>query len=156
MATNSSEIYDLFLSRVNDYRLVSIFQSSGSMVLGSYLEPWILDSISEFSPVCTQSLAFTTTSGSVEGFFTETLTTEHMLILSRILVKYWMNKSVNDVLQFSNSLQDSDFKTFSQAQNLKSKQDYLNNIKEEISQILIDYGYKNNDWLNWRNQNFDL
>jgi hypothetical protein len=156
MATNSSEIYDLFLSRIDDYTLTSIFQNSGSMVLGSYLEPWMLDSISEFSPVCTQSLTFTVTSGSVEGYFTETLTTEHMLILSKIIVKYWMAKNVQQTLQFKNILDDHDFKLHSPAGNLKAKQDYLNNLKEEISQILIDYSYKNNDWANWRNMEFDL
>lgn len=155
MATNSSEIYDLFLSRVDDYRLTSIYQNSGSIVLGTYLEPWLLDSINEFN-VCTQSLTFVVTSGSVEGYFIETLTTEHKLILSQILVKYWLTKSVQNILQMNNNITDHDFKMYSQAQNLKAKQDYYNTKKEEIAQLLVDYSYKNNDWVNWKNQDFDL
>lgn len=155
MSTNSSEVYDLFLTRVNDYRLTSIFQNSGSATLGLYLEPWLLDSINEFDK-CSQDLTFYPTSGSSEGYFKEDLTTEHKLILSQIIVKYWLAKNVQDILSMNLNLVDHDFKTFSQAQNLKAKQDYYNTKKEEVSQILNDYYYKNNDWLNWRNQQFDL
>ena len=37
---------------------------------------------------------------------------------------------------------------------IKAKQDYLSAKKEEISQLLVDYDYKNNDWASWRNQTF--
>ena len=64
-------------------------------------------------------------------------------------------KTVQDILQIQNNIQDHDFKTYSQAQNLKEKRDYLNNKKEEVSQLLIDYAYKHNpQWANWNLQNF--
>lgn len=125
MTTPVSDVNDLFLARINDYRIVTIFQTSGSLTMTQYLEPWALDAIDMFSPVCTQSLAFHTTSGSVEGYFDEDLTTEHKNILSQIMVQFWLTKNVNDVLQFSVALQDADFKTFSQAQNLSAKKDYF-------------------------------
>jgi hypothetical protein len=155
MTTPVSDVNDLFLARINDYRITTIFQSSGSLVMTQYLDPWILDAIDMFGGICTQSLAYTLTSGSVEGYFTEDLTTEHKNILSQIMVQFWLSKSVSDILQMNNSLQDSDFKTFSQAQNLTAKKDYLNNVKESVSQLLVNYGYKNNDWENWRNMKFD-
>jgi hypothetical protein len=156
MATNSSEIYDLFLSRCDDYRLTSIYQNSGSATLGLYLEPWLLDSVIEFSPICTQSLEFIVASGSVEGYFVETLTTEHKSILSQILVKYWLAKSIQNILQMNNNITDHDFRMYSQAQNLEAKKKYYIEKKEEISQLINDYSYKNNDWGNWRNMEFDL
>ena len=152
MATVQSEINDLFLTRVNDYRLNTIFVSSASS-LNTYLEPWLLDSINDFD-ICTQDLTYTTTSGSAEGYFAEDLTMQHKLILSQIMVKYWLTKSVQDILQMNNFVTDHDFKTFSAAQNLSAKKDLLNSKKEEISQMLIDYGYKNNNWTDWRNQTF--
>jgi hypothetical protein len=69
--------------------------------------------------------------------------------------KYWLAKTVQDILQMNNSLQDRDFKTFSQAQNLQAKQKLYNLKREEISQRLSEYGYKNNVWQDWRNQNFN-
>ena len=153
MGTYLSEIVDIFMTRVNDYRLNTVYQTSGSFIFTQYIEPWVLDSIIDFN-ICTQSLAYTPTSGSVEGYFAEDLTTEHKSILSRLMVKYWMQKTVQDILQMNNSITDHDYKTYSQAQNLKAKQDYLNSLKEEISQMLIDYSYKNNSWSDWRNQLF--
>jgi hypothetical protein len=151
LATTLSEVVDLFLTRVNDYRLTAIYTTSGSFTLSTYVEPWLLDSIVEFS-VCNQSLNYVSSSGStVEGYFTEDLSLKNKIILSQIMVKYWLQKLVQDVLQMNNNVQDHDFKTFAQSSNLKAKQDYLNSKKEEISQILVDYGYDNNDWDNWKN-----
>lgn len=153
MGTLSSEITDLFLTRISDYRLDNIFSASGSFVLNSYIEPWLMDAITEFD-ICDQDLSYTATSGSVEGSFVQTLSTKNRLVISKIMCKYWMQKNVNDILQMSNHITDHDYKTFSSAQNLKAKQDYLNSLKEELSQLLMDYAYNNVDWNKWKNQDF--
>ena len=153
MATVASEIVDLFLTRVNDYRLTTIYQTSGSTSLTTYIEPWLIDSIVEFD-ICTQDLTYTATSGSVEGSFTQDLNIETKSILSQIMVKYWMAKAVQDILQMNNFVQDHDYKTMSVSQNLTAKMNYYNTKKEEISQILENYGFKYLDWSRWRNQLF--
>lgn len=153
MGTGISEIADLFMSRVNDYRLTTIFSTYNVEVFNAYVEPWLLDSIVDFD-VCDQDLNYTPTSGSVEGNFDSTLNLKNKIVLSRVMTLYWLEKEVNDVLQMNNLLQDHDFKTFAQSQNLKAKQDYLNLKREEISQLLVDYGYKGNNWKQWQNQNF--
>ena len=156
MGTLSSEVVDLFLTRINDYRLDTIYTVSGSFVLNTYVESWLLDSIAEFEDMCDQALTYTVSGSAIEGEFTETLTMINKLILSRIMVKYWLQKSINDILQMNLHVTDRDFKTFSAAQNLKAKQDYLNSLKEELSQDLMNYSYHRNDWANWKNQIFDL
>jgi len=153
MSTLSSEINDLFLMRVKDYRLDSIYNSSGSSAFNVYLEPWLLDAIDEFD-ICNQDLTYVSSTTTDEGYFATTLTSKNKNILSQIMVKYWLANSVSNILQMDNLIQDHDFKTFAQANNLKAKQDYLSAKKEEISQVLIDYDYKNNDWSAWRNQTF--
>lgn len=154
MGTLSSEISDMFLTRISDYRLDTIFTNSGSFVLNSYIEPWLIDAIVEFD-ICDQDLTYTASTTSIEGSFTETLTTENKNIISKLMVKYWMQKTVQDILQLQNFITDHDFKTFSAAQNLSAKKDYLNSLKEELAQLLVDYGYKKNDWVNWKQQLFD-
>jgi hypothetical protein len=154
LGTTVSDICDLFLSRISDYRLDSINTVSGSMVLNSYLEPFLLDSIVEFD-VCDQTLNYTVSTGSVvEGSFSLDLSLENKLMLSQMMVKYWLAKEISDVLQMQNFVTDKDFKTFSSAQNLKAKQDYYNTKREEISQLLVSYDYKKNNWADWRNQTF--
>lgn len=154
MGTLSSEISDIFLTRISDYRLDTIFNNSGSFVLNSYVEPWLIDAIVEFD-ICDQDLTYTASTSTIEGSFSETLTMENRVIISRIMVKYWMQKTVQDILQISNFLTDHDFKAFSAAQNLSAKREYLNSLKEELSQLLIDYAYKRNNFSNWKLQDFD-
>jgi hypothetical protein len=150
MTRDVSEVNDLFLTLIEDYRINLLYQTSGSSVLNTYLEGWLLYSINDFENICTQSLAYDTNTQQ----FAEILTRENILILAQIMSKYWLTKLVQDVLQMQNSIQDHDYKTFSQAQNLKEKRDYLNNKKEEISQILQDYAYKYNGWSEWNIQVF--
>ena len=155
MGTMSSEIFDLFLTSINDYRLTSIYASSGSLVLDTYLEPWLLNSIVDFSDVCIEDLNYTASGSATEGYFDAILSLEAKLILAQIMVKYWLQKTVSDILQMNLHITDHDFKTFSSSQNLKAKQEYYILKCEEISQRLVNYGYKKNNWEQWKNQNFD-
>lgn len=155
MSTKLSDIGDLFMTKVSDYRLNSIYQTSGSAVLNDYIEPYLMESIIEFS-VCTPPLVYTQTSGSAEGYFTDDLSSENKFMLAELMTLHWMQKAVQDILQMNNHVTDRDYKTFSSAQNLKAKQDYLNTKREQISQRLIDYEYKNNAWSDWRNQKYAI
>lgn len=155
MGTSADEITDLFLARIRDYRLDSIYTTSGSLILITYAEPWLLDAITEFSPISNQTLDYTATSGSVVGSFSLTLNLENKLILSRLMVRYWLAKTINDIVQMSNHVTDRDYKTFSSAQNLREKQNYYNSILEELDLLLTKYAYRGNNWNNWYNQIFD-
>lgn len=157
MGTNASDIFDLFMTTVSDYKLDTIFESMGEAGLNTALEPWLLFSIADFDEVCTQSLTYTKISdGSTDdGEFSVNLTTKNQVILSLIMLRYWMERQVQDVLQMNNFIQDHDFKRFSAANNLRSKSDYLRDIIERIDARLIEYGLHNNDWSNWQNQDFD-
>lgn len=154
MGTQLSEINDLFMTRVSDYRINTVYSTSGSSGLNDYLEPWLLSSIVDFD-ICTQSLDYTPTSGSVEGYFSVDLNLENKIILSQLMCLYWMEKTIQDIMQMSLFITDRDFKTYSSAQNLNAKRSYYNAKKEELMQRLTLYGYKHNDWSDWKDQNFD-
>jgi len=147
MATTSSEVYDLFLQTITDYRLIDLFNLSETD-FENYLEAWLLFAINEFT-MCTQSLAYS------EGTFTETLTTETMLILATLMMRYWLQKNVNDITQMNLHVTDRDFKTASEALNLREKVAHLNVVKEQCSQMLNNYEFKNLDWDSWWNQDFE-
>jgi len=153
MGTLSSEIFDFFLTSVNDYKLTAIYQASGSLILGEYMEPWLLNSIIEFD-VCDQSLSYTVSTGSTEGSFDVDLTNKNIFMLVQIMTKYFLQKNLQDILKMDNILQDRDFKMYSAANSLKAKQDYYVMKCEEIDQRLTNYGYADNDWSSWRNQVF--
>jgi hypothetical protein len=155
MGTTLSEVADLFLSAISDYKLDAIYTNSGSMVLNTYIEPWLLKGISSFSSACNQPLIYAVVSGSSDGQFTETLTMENQIILSQFMELRWLEKGIQDIRSLNNFIQDRDFKSFSPAQNIKARTDNYNNKKEEISQRLVDYAIDHNIiWSQWRNQIF--
>lgn len=153
MTTPASDINDLFLSTIDDFKIDEIYSVSGSIVAGQYLEPFLLHSIEEFE-ICTQDLEFTVATDDDEGYFTATLTMKHKLMLALIMTKYWLLKDINNLLAFSNILQDKDFKRHSSANSLSSRRMFYNQKCEEISQKLTDYEYSGNSWSSWRDQTF--
>ena len=155
MTTQFSDIYDLFLGGIiSDYKIDSIYATSGSMVGESYIEPFLVYSVDEFSDVCDQDLAYTEATDDVAGYFTEDLTMRNKLMLALIMSKWHLLKNVNDSLAMRNILGDSDFRRSSEANNLSSRRMLYNKLAEEVSERLTLYGYKNNSWQNWRDQKF--
>ena len=137
--TSIGEVIDLFLMQINDYKLKQIFDLGN---LERYVEAWLRMSISEFDRVRETPLVYDTVSKT----FSETLTNEDLVILSQLMVKYWLTKEVNDVLAMENVLQDHDFTRHSEAQNLDAKRNLLNRQVETCKQLLIQYGYDHFIW----------
>lgn len=153
MSTLSSEVFDLFLTNIDDYQITAIYTTSGSLILSQFLEPWLLNSIVEFD-ICDQDLSYTVAGSVIEGSFDETLTSKNKFMLATMMVKYYLAKNIQNLLSMKNILQDRDLKRHSAANNLKAKQDYYIMKCEEINQRLIDYEYSNISWESWRNQIF--
>lgn len=148
MATSLSEIYDIFMMNVTDYRLVDLYNTSQAD-FETYLQSWLNFSISEFS-ICDQDLTY----DEATNEFSVVLTMENKNILALLMVKYWLQKLVNDVTQMNLHVTDRDFRIASEAQNLREKSAYLNMVKEQCSQMLVDYGFSKTEWTNWFNQDF--
>lgn len=156
MGTTLSDVMDLFLSSIADYKLDTIYSSSGSNVLNQYCEPWLLRGIDQFYTTCSQSLTYTPISGSADGEFAETLTMENQLILSDFMGLFWLQKGIQDLRSLNNFIQDRDFKSFSPAQNITARTANYNSKREELSQRLVSYGLRHNvDWNSWNNQIFN-
>jgi len=146
--TPLSEVFDLFMQTVTDYRLITLLETSESD-FENFLQAWLMFSINDFG-VCDQSLVYDGTT----RIFTETLTPENKIILATLMMKYWLQKLVNDVTQMNLHITDRDFKIASESQNLREKTAHLNIVKEQCSQLLNDYAYKKNNWSEWYVQSF--
>ncbi|RPI82270.1 MAG: hypothetical protein EHM34_07195 [Nitrosopumilales archaeon] len=150
MTTSLDEVCDLFLGRITDYRLTTLYTTSGSGALNTYLEPYLLDAIDEFD-VCDQALVYSTSTQT----FSVTLTSINKNMLSFIMVKYWLAKEIRDINQMRLHLFDRDYKTFAEANNLKTKIDLYTITCEEVSNKLTSYGYKRwVTWDDWDDQDF--
>lgn len=149
MGTKLSEINDLFMMKVTDYRLTDLFTTSEED-FETFLEAWLIMGIAEFDKSSKISLEY----DSASKEFVEELPPDVKVILATLMMKMWLQKDVNDITQFRLHITDRDFKMASEAMNLREKKDYLVIVTEQCSQLISDYEYKNNDWESWRNQQF--
>ena len=144
MTTSFDSIYDQFLMFAKDYRLNSLYSTSVTDFT-TYLSGWLIPAITDFVR-CDQSLAYTGTT------FTVTLTQKNIKILALMMKRYWLKQEIENITQMSLHVQDRDFKTFAEANNLKAKQDAYILDLEEVSQMIVDYGFEYSvDWDAWEN-----
>ena len=150
MGSKFSEIFDLFMVQVKDWRLQSLYESS-TLDFEVYLSGFLMLSIPQFEEVCNQSLAHNEETRE----FTELLSLDNKTILSKLMVEKWLEKEVQDVNQMNLHLQDRDFKVYSESQNLKEKSLHLDKTKEYNSQTMTVYSYsKSTDWADWLSGTF--
>jgi hypothetical protein len=88
--------------------------------------------------------------------FTITLTLTEQVILSNLMGIEWFTKEVQDVTQFNGHLSDTDFKKFSEANNLKEKNNYLIVTREVVNQDMTNYEIKSIPWSEWAGGNYGI
>lgn len=147
--THISEIIDLFMTLNTDYRLLKIFEMDED-AFTNYVEAWLFLGLALFNDYRTPPLEI----DSDTSEFNDTLTYKDKTVLAQLMIRFWLEKEVNDVLAMRNLIQDHDFKTHSAAANLDAKRNLLNQKIEETNKLLIDYSYKELDWDKWHNQSF--
>ena len=145
MGTPYSEINDLFLMEVKDYKINSLFIQS-TPLFSNYLKGFLINAIPNFMN-CVNDLE--DRDDSLETF-NVSLTSLEKSILKDLMVYEWFLKEVQDVTQFNLTLSDTDFKHFSEAQNLREKTEWLDRIRERYEQKMVNYGMKNIPWLDWQ------
>ena len=142
--TAYTEIYDLFLMTAKDYKLDELYNSSEED-FAIYLQGFLVYAIADFTS-CKNNLELR---DDEEGTFLIDLTTKEKIILAKLMVMAWLKSQINNVTQFQLKLTDKDFKHHSEAQNLTAKKEYYANLREEVSQDMVDYGYKDLDIESW-------
>ena len=141
MATPYSEVFDLFLASIQDYRINRLYEKSVED-MENYLIPFLIKAITNFRK-CKTDLEDRDDTNKV---FNQTLSTDEKVILSNLMIVEWLTKEVNDILGMKLFLQDTDFKTYSQSQNLKEKRELLTTMKEIVDKQIVQYSYNNFDW----------
>lgn len=141
MGTSFTEVFDNFMLSVDDYTLTILFQTSPEN-LTTFLTGWLKPAVVDFSIICDQDLSYNLTTKTFEN----TLTIKNISMLAKILKQYWLQRTIDNVTQFRNLIQ-TDFKTFSAAQNYKTMQDRGVLMDEVVSQLLVEYSLeKESTW----------
>lgn len=149
MSTPFDTIHDFALISIQDYQLDILYRSRKNF--NTLMDGYLLKSVPYFTN-CQKDL---TDYDLTLRQFNITLDLTEQIILSNLEIVTWMDAQILDVKQFSVLLNDTDFKTYSSAQNLKAKMDVQIILREKINQDMTNYGVKNIPWTDWGNGVFE-
>lgn len=148
METNFCEIIDLALVTIQDYKIDKLYNES-LKAFENYMFGLLKRAIPLFTN-CKVDLTY-----DENGNFKSELSLQEKNILANLLVMIWLEREVNNITQITARIgQGGDAKTYSEAQNLKEKREYLNNIIEKCDHLMNVYSYKNIDISSWASGNF--
>jgi hypothetical protein len=153
MGTTADQIFDIFTGYIQkDSELNTIYTTSGSSAVTIFTEPWLMSAIDAAERVSIEDLTYNESSGSSVGYFNATLSRRMKDILGKTMVKFWLQRQVNNALAFGRYFKDREF-SYS-APMLPSLRGYLIEVTETVDQMLGEYAWDKNPWSDWQNQNF--
>lgn len=149
--TKFEEVYSLFLSSIQDYTIKNLFIYDID-VAQEMIEYFLLKAIPKFRN-CEKNLKDVNMECKV---FNCKLDLEEEVILSDLMILSWMDRVVNDITQMNLSLNDLDFRHFSEERNLKEKSAYADRIREKVSQEMTNYGLYRTPFSQWAAGNYGI
>jgi hypothetical protein len=149
--TSFDEIYDLALTSFRDYKLNKLYDTSVTD-FKNILQGYLFKAIPKFTN-CKKNLE---DFDSTTKIFNIELTLTEKVILSDFTVIEWMTPKILDITQMELHLSDTDFKIYSEQQNLKGKIEVQNILIERVEQQTTNYGIKNIPWSDWAVGNFGV
>lgn len=144
MKTSYFEIIELVLSLIKSYEIDGIFDKYSEEGLLQLLLPYFKFASGELE---ISDSGINTDRDDELLQFSNHLTDGEQLIFCKYVLIGYLTKDKNDILQMRLHLQDGDFKTYAEANNLTAKTNSLEIIKEEVGWNIKKLGYKNtNAW----------
>ena len=138
--TSFDTIIDLAMATIQDYKLNNLYDSSQAD-FATITNAFLVRGLPEFTN-CKSSLAH----DSNQHAFLADLSPLEISILADLWVYEWFNWHVQNVTQFQGKMSPSDFKHYSEAENLKQKSEYMDKIREKFNQKMVDYSLQTVDW----------
>ena len=151
MATSFDEVIDLTVISFKDYKLNKLYAISEED-FKTVMRGYLLKAIPKFTN-CKKDLEDI---DLVNKVFNNDLTLTEQVILSDYTVIEWMTPQILDITQMELHLNSTDFKHYSEQQNLKGKLEVQNVLRERVNQDTTNYGLKNIPWNEWASGVFNV
>lgn len=149
--TKFESIYSLFLATIQDYHISKLFETDLD-IAEDLLQTFLIRAVHKFKncikPIQNLDL-------EAKSFNTE-LDINEINILSDLMVLSWLEWNNNNILQMNFSLNDNDFRHYSEEKNLKEKTSYTDRWREEVEQEMVDYGLYRTPFKEWAVGNYEL
>ena len=134
--TSYIEIYEKFAIKISDYTLDKMYIAS-TPTYNAYVKGFLINAIPKFT-TCNQDLSLRDDTTST---FSIVLTDLEKEILATGMVIEWLSKEVHSILELRRYLSDSDFKLYSESNNLREKRELLNVSEERLEKLKNQYNY---------------
>lgn len=137
----------------NDYKLNNLYNVN-KIDFYEFLSGFLENSCDMFNG-CLSSLAYHYETVVIDGdsmemgVFDEELSSKEIYILCLGVCIGWFNYHILDVTQFQLHLSNREFKAYSEANNLKVKQETYNTLFENFNKEIMEYQMKNFDKLTY-------
>lgn len=128
--TTYDEIVELVLALLKSYELDGIYDELGEDHLLQFFIPYFKFASGELEIL--DSGINTSRDDNIQCFDSKLSDGEQLLFSKYILIGY-LEKNKNDILQMRLHLQEKDFGTYAEANNLTAKQNALEQLKEEVA-----------------------
>ena len=149
--TKFESIYSLFLATIQDYHISKLFETDLD-IAEDLLQTFLIRAVHKFKncikPIQNLDL-------EAKSFNTE-LDINEINILSDLMVLSWLEWNNNNILQMNFSLNDNDFRHYSEEKNLKEKTSYTDRWREEVEQEMVDYGLYRTPFKDWAVGKYEL
>ena len=138
--TSYFDIIELILVLIKSYEIDGIFDKYGENGLLQLLLPYFKFASGELE-ISDSGIDTSRDDELLE--FNNKLTDGEQLIFAKYILIGYLTKDKNDILQMRLHLQDGDFKTYAEANNLNAKTNSLEILKEEVGWSVKKSEYKN-------------
>lgn len=150
MGTPFSDIEDLAMVTIQDYKLDALYKKSPTdwaTFVGGFVARAVLlfDNSAIDLSYDTETLSFNNTLGNAE-----------INILVYLFIQMWLERSTQNLSQKMATMTPSDAKRTNLPTTLKEQHYALDAIREKTSQLMTSYSYKKVDWASWMNGNFGV
>lgn len=128
-----SDIYQVFIVKINDYNITGQSLSVAEYQMIRYLKSARV----KFARCKTDITDFDDTTAQ----FNQTLSEYEIEVLATLMVVEWCSNKVYDINLMKQALTSSDYKIYSQAQHLHEVTSMKKSAKEDSDKLIVDYGY---------------
>lgn len=143
--TKYSEVFEFVLALCKSYKFDKIFKDYGISALEATLLPYMKIAIGQLK-IDKYPKDFSQYDDLSKEFLIELDDADKLVLAKQMLIGY-LTSQVFDILQIQPHLQDGDFKTHAESNNLNAKQNALTILKEEANRDVTKTGYNNYLWL---------
>lgn len=133
MGTPLCEIVDQAMITIGDYKLDRIAQVDPE-TFSTIIEGYMVRGMPKFEG-CLKPLDYS----RAEHCFYAYLDIYEVDIIASLVVLEWYERQLQDVLQFTESLKNSDFQRYSTGQNLRPRQEYIAELRRKVKQDITNY-----------------